>query len=84
MLLQNQQNLRYNSDPSSKRREGGGFDIRMVSVDVIEHVDGFTIRMTTDDDVFDVVDDTGKLKNCWLSCNSVLWHHGTRKKIEMK
>ena len=64
--------LRYNSDPSSKRREGGGFNISMVSVDVIEHVDGFTIRVAADNDVFDVVDDTGKLKNCWLRCNSVL------------
>ena len=64
--------LRYNSDPSSKRREGGGFNISMVSVDVIEHVDGFTIRVAADDDVFDVVDDTGKLKNCRLSSNSVL------------
>merc|ERR1719474_1134843 len=64
-------------DPGTERREGGGFHISMVSVNVIEHVDCFTVGVSTYDDVLDVVDDTGKLEYCWFSCYSVLRHHGT-------
>lgn len=69
------------SDPGAEGGELRGRDIGGVGVDVIQHVHGLAVAVAADDDVFDIVEDTGELKHRGLCGHAVNRHQGARKRI---
>ena len=66
-------------DPGAEGGELLGRDICGVGVNVVQHVHGLAVAVAANDDVLDVIKDTGKLKHRRLCGHAVNRHEGTEK-----
>ena len=74
--------IAVSSDPGAEGGELRGRDICGIGVDVVQHVHGLAVAVAANDDVLDVVKDTGKLKHRRLCGHAVYRHEGTEKRSE--
>ena len=64
-------------DPAPERRELGRIDRVRISVEIIEEIDSLAVRVTTDHDVLDIVEDAGQLEHRGLRGHTLGGHQGT-------
>ena len=68
-------------DPAPERRELGRIDRVRISVEIIEEIDSLAVRVTTDHDVLDIVEDAGQLKHRGFRGDALVRHEGAGGEI---